>query len=63
MVNKWAVLGVDVNAIDCTLCYKTVPINRGGMKQVNQHVWSKTHKSFSDAKFSSSQSQFFKGTS
>ena len=54
MVNKWAVLGVDVNAIDCTLCYKTVPINHGGMKQVNQHVWSKTHKSFSDAKFSSS---------
>ena len=31
MVNKWAVLGVDENAIYCTLCCKPVPINHGGM--------------------------------
>ena len=56
MVNKWAVLGVDANAIYCTLCRKPVPINHGGMEQVNQHVRGKTHKFLSDAKFSSSQS-------
>ena len=38
MVNKWAVLGVDANAICCTLCRKPVPISHGGMEQVNQHV-------------------------
>ena len=63
MVNKWAVLGVDANAIYSTLCRKPVPVNHGGMEQVNQHVRGKTHKSFSDAKFSSSQSRFFKSTS
>ena len=63
MVNKWAVLGVDANAIYCTLCRKPVPINHGGMEQVNQRVRGKTHKFFSDAKFSSSQSQFFKSAS
>ena len=63
MVNKWAVLGVDANAVYCTLCLKSVPINHGGMEQVNHHVRGKTHKSFSDAKFSSSQSRFFKSAS
>ena len=33
------------------------------MEQVNQHVRGKTHKSFSDAKFSSSQSRFFRSAS
>ena len=33
------------------------------MEQVHQHVQGKTHKSFSDAKFSSSQSRFFKSAS
>ena len=56
MLNKWAVLGVDGNAIYCTLCCKPVPINHGGMAQVNQHVRGKSHKSFSGVKFSSSQS-------
>ena len=42
MVNKWAVLGVDANASDCTLCCKPVPINHS-LEQVNQHVWDKTH--------------------
>ena len=63
MVNKWAVLGTDANEIYCTLCWKPVPINRGGMEQVNQQVRGKTHKSFSEAKFSSSQSRFFKSAS
>ena len=63
MVNKWAVLGVDANTICFTLCCKPVPINHGGMEQVNQHVWGKTHKSISDPKFSSFQSQFFKSVS
>ena len=64
MVNKWAVLGVDANAVYCKpLCCKPVPINHGGMEQVHQRVRSKTHKSFSDAKFSSSQSRFFKSAS
>ena len=63
MVNKWAVLGVDANVIYRTLCHKSVPVNNGGMEQVNQHVWGKTHKSFSDGKFSSSQSRFFKSAS
>ena len=62
MVNKWAVLGVDAKASDCTLCCKPVPINHS-LEQVNQHVWDKTHKFFSDAKFSSSQSRFFKSAS
>ena len=62
MVNKWPVLGVDPNASDCTLCCKPVPINHS-LEQVNQHVWDKTHKFFSDAKFSSSQSRFFKSAS
>ena len=62
MVNKWAILGVDANASDCTLCCKPVPINHS-LEQVNQHVWDKTHKFFSDAKFSSSQSRFFKSAS
>ena len=35
MVNKWAVIGVDGNVIDCTVCRKPVPINHGGMDQVN----------------------------
>ena len=56
MVNKWAVLGADANAIYFPLCLKPVPINHGGMEQVNQHIRGKTHKSISDAKFSSSQS-------
>ena len=43
MVNKWAVLGVDANAIYFTLCRKPVPINHGGMEQVNQHVRGKAH--------------------
>ena len=38
MVNKCAVPGVDANVIYCTLCCKPVPINHGGMEQVNQHV-------------------------
>ena len=38
MVNKWDVLGVDANKIYCRLCWKPVPINHGGMEQVNQHV-------------------------
>ena len=39
MMNKWAVLKcVDENAIYCALCRKPVPINHGGMEQVNQHV-------------------------
>ena len=63
MVNKWAVLGVDANTTYCTLYRKSAPINHGGMEQVNQHVRGKTHKSFSDAKFSSSQSRFFKSAS
>ena len=63
MVNEWTVFGVDANVIYCTLCCKHVPINHGGMEQVNQHVWGKTHKSFSGAKFSSSQSEFFKSAS
>ena len=63
MVNKWAVLGVDANAIYCTLCRKPVPINHGGTEQVNQHFLGKTYKYFSDAKFSSSQSRFFKSAS
>ena len=63
MLNKWAVLGVDANGIYCTLCYKNVPINHGGMEQVNQHVRGKPNKSFSDAKFSCSQSRFFKSAS
>ena len=54
MVNKWTLLGVDANSIYCTLCCKPVPINHDGMGQVNQHVLGKTHKSFSDAKFSCS---------
>ena len=54
MVNKSAVLGVDANAIYCTSCHKPVHINHGGMEQVNQPVRGKTHKSFSEAKFSSS---------
>ena len=41
MVNEWTVFGVDANAIYCTLCCKHVPINHGGMEQVNQHVWGK----------------------
>ena len=40
-----------------------MPINHGGMEQVNQHVWGKTHKSFSNAKFFSSESRFFKNVS
>ena len=63
VVNKWAVFGVDANATYCTLCCKPVPINHGGMEQVNQHVQGKTHKSFFDAKFSSSQCRFFKSAS
>ena len=63
MLNEYCVLGVDANSIYCTLCCKPVPINHGGMEQVNQHVWGKTHKFFSDAKFSSSQSRFFKSAS
>ena len=59
MVNKWAVLGVDANAVYCTLCLKPVPINHGGMEQVNHHVRGKTHKSFSDAKFQSETSEKF----
>ena len=55
MVNKWAVLLVDANTIYCTSCGKPGPINHCRMEQVNQHVQGKTHKSFSDAKFSSSQ--------
>ena len=51
MVNKWAVIGVDGNVIDCTVCRKPVPINHGGMDQVNQHVFGKTHRSFSDESF------------
>ena len=62
MVNKWTLLGVDANSIYRT-CHKPVPINHGDMGQVNQHVWGKTHKSFSDAKFSCSQSWFFKSAS
>ena len=60
MVNKWVVLGVNANAIDGTLCRKPVLINHGGMEQVNWHVQGKTHKSFSDTKFSTCQSRFFK---
>ena len=56
MVNKWAVPGVDANAIYFPLCRKPAPINHGGMEQVNQYVRVKTHKSISDAKFSSSHS-------
>ena len=63
MVNKWTLLGVYANAIYCTLCRKPLPINHGGMEQVNQHVRGETLKSFSDAKFSSSQSRFFKSAS
>ena len=63
MVNKSAVLGVDANAIYCTSCHKPVHINHGGMEQVNQPVRGKTHKSFSEAKFSSSQSRFFQSAS
>ena len=33
------------------------------MEQVNQHVWDKMHKIFSDAKFSTPQSRFFKSAS
>ena len=62
LVNKWAVLGVDANAIDSTLCCKPVPINHS-LEQVNQHVWDKTQTFFSDAKFSSSQCRFFKSAS
>ena len=40
-----------------------MPISHGGMEQVNQHVRVKIHKSFSDAKFFSSQSRFFKSVS
>ena len=60
MVKKWTVLGVNANAIDCTLCCKPVPRNHSSMEQVNQHVCDKMHKFFSDAKFSSSQSRFLK---
>ena len=63
MVNKWAGLDIDANAIYCTLCCKSEPINHGGMEQVNQYVRGKTQKSFSDTKFSSSQSRFFKSAS
>ena len=63
MVNKWALLGVNSSAIYCALCRKPVPINHGDMEQVHQHVRGKTHKSFCDAKFSRSQSRFFKSAS
>ena len=63
MVNKWVVLGVDVNATYCTVCRKPVSINHGGMERVNQHVQFRTHKFFSDAKFSSFHSRFFKSAS
>ena len=32
MVKKWTVLGVNANAIDCTLCCKPVPRNHSSME-------------------------------
>ena len=62
MVNKWTVLGVGANAIIVNYVVNLY-LKISSLEQVNQHVWDKTHKFFSDAKFSSSQSRFFKSAS
>ena len=47
----------------CKLCCKPVTKNHSSLEQVNHHLWDKMHKIFSDGKFSSLQSRFFKSAS
>ena len=62
LLSKWATPGKDEKSV-CTLCFRPVQIDHGGMGQINQYARVSTHKQLSDAKFSESQPRFFKGAS
>ena len=58
-VQEWAKFHSDTK-LWCTLCSKAVPIDHGGMWQVNQHISGDSHKKISQARFSTTQPKFEK---